>query len=51
MDTLKGPEFLADAKKSKQDVDPMSGEEMERAVDALFRLKPELMTKLKEVLQ
>lgn len=51
LDTLKNPEFLADAKKSKQDVDPMSGEEMERAVDALFRLKPELMTKLKEVLQ
>ena len=51
MDTLKDPEFLADAKKSKQDVDPMSGEELEKAVARLFKLNPTIVSRLKEVLQ
>lgn len=51
LDTLKDPEFLADAKKSKQDVDPMSGEEMERAISRLFQLDPATVTRLREVLQ
>lgn len=51
MDTLRDPEFLAEAKKSKQDVDPMSGEEMEAAIAGLFHLEPGVVTRLKEVLQ
>ena len=48
MDTLNDPDFKADAKKSKLDVEPMSGEELAKTVAALFKLKPALLTKLKE---
>ncbi|MBI2359807.1 MAG: hypothetical protein HYV04_13085 [Deltaproteobacteria bacterium] len=51
MDTLKDPEFRADAKKSKQDVDPVAGEEVERTVARFFNLSPALVAKLKEVLK
>jgi tripartite-type tricarboxylate transporter receptor subunit TctC len=49
-DTLKDPEFLEDAKKSKLDIDPMTGEELERTVHGLFRLSPAIVAKLKEAL-
>ena len=49
-DTLKDPEFLEDAKKSKLDIDPMTGEELERTVAGLFKLSPALVAKLKEAL-
>lgn len=51
MDMLKDPEFLEDAKKSRQDVDPVAGEEVERIVARLFRLTPAMVTKLSEVLK
>lgn len=51
MDTLKDLEFLAEAKKSKMTVDPMTGDEMEEAVGRLFHLEPAVVTRLKEVLQ
>lgn len=51
METLKDPEFLADAKKSKQDVDPVAGEEVERAVARFFNLSPAIVAKLKEVVK
>jgi len=50
MDTTKDPEFLADAKKSRMDLDPLSGEELERTVARLFKLSPSVLAKLKEVL-
>ena len=49
-DTLKDPEFLADAKKSKLDLDPVNGEEVERTVNRLFQLSPSLVANLKDVL-
>lgn len=49
-DTMKDPEFLADAKKAKLDVEPVSGEEMEKMVAELFKLSPSLVAKLKEIL-
>jgi len=49
--TMKDPEFLADAKKSKLDVDPGSGEEVERTVASLFKVDPSLVAKLKEILK
>ncbi|HWO42980.1 MAG TPA: hypothetical protein VNO43_14365, partial [Candidatus Eisenbacteria bacterium] len=48
--TLKDPEFLADAKKSKLDIDPVSGEEMEKVVHGLYKIDPAVLGKLKEVL-
>lgn len=48
--TLKDPEFLADAKKSNLDVNPVSGEEVEKIVGSLFNLDPALVSRLKEIL-
>lgn len=50
-DTLKDPEFLADAKKSKLDIDPVSGEELEETVRGFFKLDAPLVAKLKEILK
>lgn len=49
-DTLRDPDFLADAKKSKLDIEPVSGEEMERLVHELYKLEPSMLARLKEVL-
>lgn len=49
-DTMKDPDFLAEARKANLDVDPLAGEEFERIVARLFKLEPALVAKLKEVL-
>jgi len=49
-ETMKDPEFLADAGKAKLDIDPVSGEEIEKNVAGLFNIEPSLVTKLKELL-
>jgi tripartite-type tricarboxylate transporter receptor subunit TctC len=49
-DTLKDQDFLAEVKKLNFAVDPISGEELESIVHGLFKIKPETLTKLKEVL-
>lgn len=51
METVRDPEFLADAAKSKLEVDPMSGEELERTVAGFFKLEPATLAKLKAVLR
>jgi tripartite-type tricarboxylate transporter receptor subunit TctC len=48
--TLKDPEFLADAQKSKLDIDPISGEELEKMIAKLFKLNPLTVAKLKDIL-
>ena len=48
-DTMKDPEFVADAAKSRLDVEPVSAEELERSVAGLFKLNPSLLAKLKEI--
>lgn len=50
MDMMKDPEFLADAEKSKLDIEPMSGDELERTVTGLFKLNPKVVAKLKDAL-
>jgi tripartite-type tricarboxylate transporter receptor subunit TctC len=50
LQTLKDPEFLADAHKAKLDVEPISGEDLEKMVAKLFKLSPALIAKLKEIL-
>jgi tripartite-type tricarboxylate transporter receptor subunit TctC len=51
MDTMKDTEFLADAKKSQMDIDPVSGEEVEKTVARFFKLDGALVTKLREILK
>ena len=51
METVRDPDFLADADKSKLEVNPMSGEELERTVVSFFKLKPATLTRLKAVLK
>ena len=51
MDTMTDPEFMADAKKSKLDLDPIDGEEVQKMVAGMFKLSPALVGKLKEALK
>ncbi|MGH7766875.1 MAG: Bug family tripartite tricarboxylate transporter substrate binding protein [Candidatus Binatia bacterium] len=47
--TLHDPELLAEAKKSKLDIEPVTAEELEKSVAGLFKLSPSLVGKLKEI--
>ena len=49
MDTMKDPEFLADAKKAKLDLNPTDGAELEQNVNEVLDLQPSLVAKLKEI--
>jgi len=49
-DTLKDPEFLAEAKKGNLDIEPVTGEQIETVVTDLFKLEPAWVAKLKTVL-
>jgi tripartite-type tricarboxylate transporter receptor subunit TctC len=51
MDTMKDPEFLADANKAKLDLNPDDGAGLERNVKEIFDLQPSLVAKLKEILK
>jgi tripartite-type tricarboxylate transporter receptor subunit TctC len=51
VDTLRDPEFVADAKRSKLEVDPLNGEELTRVVQDLFKLDPAITAKLKGILK
>jgi hypothetical protein len=50
-DTMKDPEFIADTKKSRLAVDAMTGDELNRTVNRLFKIDPAVLAKLKEVLK
>jgi hypothetical protein len=51
MDTMTDPEFLADAKKSQLDIDPVTPEEVEKTVTRFFKLDTALIAKLREILK
>ena len=48
--TMKDGEFLADAKKANLEIEPITGQEMERLVAGIFKLDPALAAKLKSIL-
>ena len=48
--TMKDPEFLADAQKAKLDIEPITGIEMAKLVNGIFKLNPSLAAKLKSIL-
>ena len=49
--TMKDKDFLAEAVKSKLDVDPVSGEEVEKIVSGLFKLDSATVARMSEVLK
>jgi tripartite-type tricarboxylate transporter receptor subunit TctC len=49
METLKDEEFVAEMKKARLDVDPVSGEEVEKIISESFRLDAALLAKLKDI--
>lgn len=49
-DTLTDPAFVAEMKKSNLDINPLTGEEVEKIVHSLFRLDPALLSKLAKIL-
>ena len=51
IDTMKDPEFLADATKARLDVNPLDGAELERNVRDVFNLDPKLIPRAKEILK
>ena len=51
MDTMKDPEFLADATKARLDVNPLDGAELEKNVREVFNLDPQLIPRAKEILK
>jgi len=50
VDTLQDPGFLADAKKSNLDLEPISGEELEKTVAKLFKVSPAVKEELSKAL-
>lgn len=50
-DTMKDQDFVAEINKLKFGVDPIGGQELEGIINGLFRMKPETLAKLKEVLK
>jgi tripartite-type tricarboxylate transporter receptor subunit TctC len=51
MDTMKDPEFLAEAKKANLDINPDDGSTLDQNVKEIFKLEPSLIAKLKEILR
>ena len=49
--TVKDPDFLNDAAKANLEIAPATGEEIERAIQNLFKTPPDGVAKLKEVLK
>ena len=49
-DTLKDKEFLAEAEKAKLTIDPITGEEMSRNIENLFKADSRTLSQLKEIL-
>ena len=51
MATMKDPEFLADAKKAKLDINPLDGRSSSRPFKDIFKLDPKLVPRAKEILK
>jgi hypothetical protein len=49
MNTLRDSEFLAEMKKSRLEIDPVTGAEVEKIINDLFTLDPALLGRLKEI--
>jgi len=50
-DTMKDPEFLAEAKKLGLDIDPLTGAQVQKVVDETYATPPALVARAKEALK
>jgi tripartite-type tricarboxylate transporter receptor subunit TctC len=50
MATLKDPEFVADATKANLDLNPLSGEDLEKTIREIYGAEPAVVARLKEIL-
>jgi len=50
MKTMRDPQFLEEAKRTRLNIDPSDGAEVQKVVDSLDTLPPEVLKKLKEIL-
>jgi tripartite-type tricarboxylate transporter receptor subunit TctC len=51
MDTMHDPDFLADARKSRLDINPVSGEKLEALMREMYETPPDIARKAAEALQ
>jgi tripartite-type tricarboxylate transporter receptor subunit TctC len=49
-ETLQDREFLAEAQKANLDIEPVTAQELEKSVAAIFKLDQAMLTKLRDVL-
>jgi hypothetical protein len=49
-ETLTDPDFVAETKKINLDINPLTGEEVKKIVDGLFKLNPSVVSKLANIL-
>jgi tripartite-type tricarboxylate transporter receptor subunit TctC len=49
-DTMKDPEFLAEAKKGRLDIDPLTGDEIEKTVAGVKNIAPATLERLKGII-
>jgi hypothetical protein len=50
MNTLTDPDFVTEMKKSNLEINPLSGDQVRKIVDDLFKLDPALLAKLSKIL-
>jgi tripartite-type tricarboxylate transporter receptor subunit TctC len=50
-ETMKDQHFVAEIKKLNLEVDPISGEELQGIINAIFRMKPDTLARLKEAIK
>ena len=50
MDTMKDKDFLADGKKAHLEVDPLSGEEMQKRIIEAYQAPKKLITRMSELM-
>jgi len=50
-DTLKDPQFLAEAEKAKLELDPVDGPGIEKMVKGLYEMEPAIVNRVKQLLQ
>ncbi len=51
VDTLKDPQLLAEANKSKLEIDPIDGPGIEKMVHGLYEIEPAVITRVKQILE
>jgi len=51
MEAMKDPEMLAEANKSRLEINPLDGTELERGINEIFALDPALVARLKDILK